>query len=109
MCGCVGVSLKRGTLIGNGMALVCMEVVPSADPEEMPSCWGDTPIFLEADSHLGWHLNLAFCNNHPRLVIDTSLDWAAWEGCGITATFTERLLIKCGKGLVLFIHFIEYF
>ena len=45
ICGCVGVSLKRGTLIGNGMALVCMEVVLSADPEEMPS-------FLGGHSHL---------------------------------------------------------
>lgn len=44
--GCVGVSLKWGAVIGNGIAAVYVEVVPSADPEDL-HCWGDTPIFLE--------------------------------------------------------------
>lgn len=45
--GYVGVFWEWETLIGNGIALVCREIVPFAELRKCLCCWGDAPIFLE--------------------------------------------------------------
>lgn len=62
---------ETGTLICNGIAFVWRWYYP----QSLKKCFCDLqgPTVGQKAVHLGWNLNLGFCNGHSRLVIGSCI------------------------------------